>query len=299
MSFAGVAPVLQTPFGDDEDEPVLHQPLAVLAERLVSLGADGLVVLGLASEASALTEAERDAVCATVVEAAGGRVPVIAGIEGATALAVERARQAVRLGASALMALPPRANGPDRLGDHFLRLADAAGVPVLIQDAPQVTGVELAPQLLLDVAARHPLLRAAKVEAPAAGAKIALLVAEGVEVVAGWGGLHYLESLRRGAVGCMPGSDLGPAFGAIHRLARDGREEAADDLYRTILPLLSYATQSLELLILCAKRALVRSGVFSSGSMRRPARELDAEEASSLDALFDRLADAAVPGWES
>lgn len=298
MSFAGVAPVLQTPFGDEAGEPVLHEPLAALAKRLVSLGADGLVVLGLASEAWALTEVERDAVCATVVEAAGGRVPVVAGIDGTTALAVERARRAVALGASALMALPPRASGPGRLGDHFLRLADAAGVPILIQDSPQVSGVELAPELLLGVAARHPLLRAAKVEGPAAGAKVALLGAEGVEVVAGWGGLHYPESLRRGAVGCMPGSDLGPAFVAMHRLACDGQAEAADVLYRTILPLLSYTTQSLELLILSAKHALIRFGVFSSGSMRRPARELDAEEASTLDALFDRLADAAVPGWE-
>lgn len=298
MSFAGVAPVLQVPFGDDGDQPVLHNALARLAERLVSLGADGLVVLGLASEAWSLTNPERDAVCATVAQAAGERVPLVAGIEGATALAVDRARRAVGLGASALMVLPPpRATAPEQVAAHFTRVADAAKVPILIQDSPQVTGVELSAQLLIDLSETHPLLRSVKIEAPAAGPKVSRVAAAGLEVVAGWGGLHYLESVRRGAVGCMPGSDLGPAFGEIHRLAAAGSIAAAEDLYGRILPLLSYAAQSLELLILSAKRALVRRGVFPSGAMRQPARELDDQEARTLDALFDRLEEAGVPGW--
>jgi hypothetical protein len=53
----------------------------------------------------------------------------------------------------------------------------------------------------------HPLVRAVKVEGPGAGARISALVAEGLEVVAGWGGLQDPESLRRGAGGVMPGFD--------------------------------------------------------------------------------------------
>lgn len=297
MSFGGVAPVLHVPFGGDPDQSVLHEALARLVERLVAMGVDGLVVLGLASEAWALTDAERDAVCATAAEAAGGRVPLVAGIDGATAVAVDRARRAVERGASALMALPPpRPTGPRAVADHFLSVAQAAGVPILVQDSPQISGIELDADLLIGLAERDPLLRAVKIEAPATGPKVSRVARAGLEVVAGWGGLHYLESLRRGAVGCMPGSDLGAAFGEIHRLAAASPPEA-EELYRRILPLLSYAAQSLELLILAAKRALMRFDVFPSAALRRPGRELDEEEARTLDELFDRLERERVPGW--
>jgi len=297
MSFAGVSPVLQIPFGRGTDEPVLHESLGRLVDRLIAAGVDGLVALGLASEADKLTEVERDAVCATVAEAVGGRVPYVVGISGPKFVAVDRARRAVEHGASALMVLPPpRPADTPAVRDHFLGVAQSAEVPILIQDSPQVTGIELDADTLLGLADRDPLLRAVKIEGPRAGSKTSAAAEAGLEVVAGWGGLHYLESLRRGAVGCMPGSDLGPAIREIHRLAAVS-PPAANELYLRILPLLSYAAQSLDLLILAAKRALMRFGVFPTSTVRQPGRELDEEEAVTLDALFDALEADRVPGW--
>jgi 4-hydroxy-tetrahydrodipicolinate synthase len=288
--------VLQTPFGDTADQPILYDALGFLAARMLDFDVDGLVILGLASEASALTEGERDAVCETVGIHAS-RTSIVAGIDGTTAVAVDRARRAVRHGAKGLMVLPPRGATVDQLVTHFCRVADAGGVPILIQDSPQVTGVELAPEVFARLAAAHPLLCAAKVEGPGAGPKVSRLVEAGIEVVAGWGGLHYPESLRRGAIGCMPGSDLGPAITRMDRLWRDGSKDASEDLYRKILPLLSYVAQSLPLLILGAKRVLHRAGIFPTAAMRTPAPELDRQQAETLDALFDRLHADQVPGW--
>jgi 2-keto-3-deoxy-L-arabinonate dehydratase len=265
---------------------------------MLEQGVDGLVVLGLASEAWALTERERDEVLTTVGDAVRRSVPLVVGIEGATRVAEERSRRAVAHGASGLMVLPPRrARSTDHLLAHFSRVADAAGLPVLVQDAPQVTGVDLDADAVLALATSHPLVRAVKVEAAGAGPKVSALVREGVDVVAGWGGLHYLEGIRRGAVGCMPGCDLAPAFRVIDRLAREAQVGEAEELYRRVLPLLAYEAQSLELLVLGAKRLLVRQRLFTSGAMRAPARELDAEECSTFDALFERLERERVPGF--
>jgi 2-keto-3-deoxy-L-arabinonate dehydratase len=295
--FSGVFPVLQIPFGDKPDHPVLHDVLAGLVDRLVALGADGLVVLGLGSETWTLTEPERDAVCSTAAEAAAGRVPLVAGIEGATAVATDRAHRAIARGASAVMVLPPqRAADMGELSNHFRSIARTTQVPILLQDSPQITGVQLTEELLVALAEADPLLRAVKIEAPAAGPKVSAVVGAGLEVVAGWGGLNYLETLRRGAVGCMPASDLGPALGEIHRLAATS-PAGADELYGRILPLLSYASQSLELLILSAKHALVRLGVFPSATCRPPSRKLDEEEARSLERFFCQLKTEQVPGW--
>ena len=121
-------------------------------------------------------------------------------------------------------------------------------------------------------------------------------MAAGLEVMAGWGGLHYPESLERGASGCMPGCDLAPALLAIHDAAGAEHGDEADRLYRAILPLLAYETQSLAHLVLGEKRALRRAGLFTHDAMRAPAPSLDSVQARAFDALFDRLAADGIPG---
>ena len=297
MAFAGIHPILHTPFGPEPEQAVLHTELAALVESMVDAGVQGVVALGLASEAPALTEAERDAICTTVARALARRLPFTVGVDGGTAVAVDRARRAVGQGASALMVIPPAgASTPKLLLEHFGRVADAAGTPVLVQDAPQVTGVVLEPDVLERLAAAHPLVRSVKVEGLAAGPKISRLTAAGLEVMAGWGGLHYPESLERGAVGCMPGCDLAAALLAVHAAAGAGDRDAAERAYRAILPLLAYETQSLAHLVLGEKRALRRAGLFSHETMRAPAPSLDAHGREAFDALFDRLAADGVPG---
>jgi dihydrodipicolinate synthase/N-acetylneuraminate lyase len=298
MVFEGVRPVLHVPFADTAAQPIVEAELAMLAGVMLDEGADGLVVLGLASESWALTEAERERVVAIAAEACRGRAPLVVGLDGTTAVAVDRARQAVSAGAAGLMVLPPRqAPGREALLRHFSAIAAAAGVPLLIQDSPQVTGVTLEVATLVAIAEAEPLVVAVKSEIPGAGSKASAIHASGLELVAGWGGLGYLEQLQRGAVGCFPGCDLGPVMGAIHRRARAGDDAAAEQLYRRILPLLSLASSSLELLLLTAKRHLRRRGIFSSEVLRAPARGLDEHEASAVDALLDELQALGTPGF--
>jgi 2-keto-3-deoxy-L-arabinonate dehydratase len=301
MTFDGVRPVLHVPFGPGPDEKVLHPELRALVRAMLEANVRGLVVLGLASEALALREAERDEILATVAGELAGRAPFVVGIEGSTQVAIARARAAARAGAAGLMVLPPStARSGEALAGHFAEIAEAAALPILVQDSPQVTGVTLTVDGLLALARAHPLVEAVKIEVAGAGVKASGVRAGGMDVVAGWGGLHYLESLERGAVGCMPGCDLGPAFVEIDRLAREGTPDAAaaaKALYDSLLPLLSYEAQSLDLLVLGAKRLLRRNGIFGSERLRQPGRELDPIESTSLDGLMDDLAERRVPGF--
>ncbi len=297
--FDGVRPVLHVPFGPAPDQPVRLAELGGLADRMLDHGVDGLVVLGLASEAWTLTEHERDEVVATVAERCRDRAPFVIGLDGSTAVAADRARRARAAGAAGLMVLPPAtARSTDQLVAHYSCIADAAGLPILVQDSPQVTGVSLTLDTLVRIAETEPLARSLKVETPGAGAKVSAAAEAGIEIVAGWGGLLYLEQIRRGASGCMPGCDLGPAIVALDRQARHAEPAAAEAGYRQILPLLSFQVQSLDLLILGAKRLLRRQGIFTSDAMRSPSRALDAHEAATLDTLIDRLAADGVPGFE-
>jgi 2-keto-3-deoxy-L-arabinonate dehydratase len=296
--FAGIRPVLHVPFRPDDGRSVAWSELETLAQRMLEAGVDGLVVLGLASEAWTLTEVERDEAVDRVAAVVAGRVPIVVGIDGATNIAIDRAARAARRGAAGLMVLPPRrsTNGA-QVTRHFALLAEHVGLPVLVQDSPQVTGVQLELPTIEALVAVHPLVSALKVEIPGAGVKTSAAHAAGMEIVAGWGGLGYLEQLARGASGCMPGCDLGPALLAVDRLARAGEQRSATTLYRSILPLLAFETPSLDLLLLSAKRHLRRRGIFSSEVLREPARVLDDVESATLDALLDELAGAEVPGF--
>lgn len=294
-AFHGVCPVVHLPVGDGGTLDLAG--IARQVEWTLAFGVSGIATLGLATEVGELAAEERLAVCAATVEAVAGRVPVVAGVDGDTASAAAEGRRLLDLGVRALMVRPPPVDGPDELIEHYVATAEAVDAPVLVQDAPRATGVRLPVEVLLTMADASAHLRSVKVEEVGAGAKISALVAAGVDVVAGWGGLHYLDSLRRGAVGCMPGCDLAPAFVEIHRLAGDGLTAKADDLYRAVLPLLSYESQSLTLLVLGAKLALVRAGVLDSAAMRLPAGEIDDIHRATLTDLVTRLSLDEIPGF--
>jgi 4-hydroxy-tetrahydrodipicolinate synthase len=305
-SFVGVRPVLHLPFGEGSGDPIQRDELAALVRAMTRAGAAGLVALGLASEASALTEQERDEVLDTVITTlregdADMRVmlqSIVVGVDGPTAIAAERAVRAANAGAAGLMVQPPRGTSSTAaLARHFGRVADAAGLPILVQDSPQVTGVRLDGPTLLALQAAHPLVGAVKIESVDSASTVSTVTGGGMAVVAGWGGLGYLESVQRGAIGVMPGCDLAAAFVAIDGAARSGDAVQAAATYRQIAPLLSYETQSLERLILGAKRYLVRAGLFSSGRLRPPGRPIDATEAATLDDLVAKLEAAGVPGF--
>jgi dihydrodipicolinate synthase/N-acetylneuraminate lyase len=83
----------------------------------------------------------------------------------------------------------------------------------------------------------------------------------------------------------------------IDRVARGGQASQAESLYRRIPPLLAYEVQSLELLLLGAKRLLRRQGILSNDSLRSPARTLDTHEAETIDRLIDQMAAESVPGF--
>ena len=93
-----------------------------------------------------------------VVEAADGRVPVIAGVGGNdTARAIRTCRQARSLGADAVLAVTPYYNKTTQAGlvAHFTALAEASELPVLLYNVPSRTGLNLLPATAEELAAHE------------------------------------------------------------------------------------------------------------------------------------------------
>ncbi len=285
----GCIPIVVTPFAPSFaiDEAGLRAEV----DFLIAAGVHGLATPAIASEGYKLDDAERDRVARIVVETAAGRVPVVVSVDGnGTDVAMARARATAALGADALMVLPPMFVKPDaaNLERYYLRIADAAGLPIMVQDAPQLTGVSIPVALLERLYTANPLINAVKIEGTPAGAKTGEVVERTggqMAVFAGWGGLSFWEGLPRGAAGCMPAANFGPALAQVYDLFHQGQIAEAATLFDRLTPFIAWSMQSIDLSVWCAKAALVRAGILASATLREPATLPDAV----MQAEFERL----------
>jgi len=145
----GVLAAMATPMTADEEIDL--PKLAELADRLIRQGVHGLVPLGSTGEYYALSADERDLVLRTTLEAAAGRVPVVAGTNaGSTREVIAYSTQAERLGCAGIMLAAPYYSlpGPEELFAHFKAVNDAIGVPIVVYNYPGRTGVDMTPALL-------------------------------------------------------------------------------------------------------------------------------------------------------
>ncbi|NNL65568.1 MAG: 4-hydroxy-tetrahydrodipicolinate synthase, partial [Myxococcales bacterium] len=130
--FEGVHTALVTPFTDGAvDEAALR----TLVERQVDAGVDGIVPCGSTGESATLSHAEHRRVVEVVVEAARGRVQVIAGTgSNNTTEAIELTRHAKEAGADGALLISPYYNKPTQEGifQHFQRIAGESGLPIVL-----------------------------------------------------------------------------------------------------------------------------------------------------------------------
>jgi 4-hydroxy-tetrahydrodipicolinate synthase len=143
--FHGVLPALITPFTDD-GEAIDTQAVATIVERLIAAGVGGLVPGGSTGEFTTLTSAERRRLVEVTVEAAGGRVPVVAGTGAlSTRETVALSVHAEQAGAAAVMIVPPFYDALSwrELLAHYTAVADAIEIPIMYYNLPSASGVKL------------------------------------------------------------------------------------------------------------------------------------------------------------
>jgi len=144
---------LVTPFGDDGR--VDRERLEQLVRWQVECGIHGLVPCGTTGEGATLGDDEHLEVLATVVRAAAGRVPVVAGVgSNDTGKTVAAARRAAEAGADALLVVTPYYNKPNRSGmlEHYRTVTAAVRLPVVVYNVPGRTGQNLGAALILELA---------------------------------------------------------------------------------------------------------------------------------------------------
>lgn len=156
--FTGSMTALVTPM--KQGGAVDDAALVALVERQIAGGIDVLVPCGTTGESATLSAAEQAHVVRVVVEAARGRVPVIAGAgSSSTATAIALGKAAKEAGVNGLLAVTPYYNRPSQAGmaAHFLAIADEIGLPIVLYNVPARTGVDLLPETIVELC-KHKLV---------------------------------------------------------------------------------------------------------------------------------------------
>ncbi|MBO5106389.1 MAG: 4-hydroxy-tetrahydrodipicolinate synthase [Clostridia bacterium] len=160
--FEGCATAIVTPMHPDGS--VNEARFKELVEEQIKGGIDALVVCGTTGESAVLNHEEHIRVIQLAVQQNAGRIPIIAGTgSNDTSYAVELSKDALSLGADALLMVTPYYNKTSQNGliTHYNYIADRVDAPIIVYNVPSRTGVNIKPETYLELS-KHPNIVAAK-----------------------------------------------------------------------------------------------------------------------------------------
>jgi 4-hydroxy-tetrahydrodipicolinate synthase len=260
MSFRGIYPILYAFFGADGrlDEAAMRRQVRCC----LAGGAHGLAVLGLATEVNKLSPAERRDIVRWSAEEIAGRVPLAVTVAEATAEeAAAFVLEAAALGAAWCILQPPPVRGLAEAEyiAWYGRVADLvarrSAIPLGIQNAAAFIGVGLSPGGVAALARRHGNVRLIKAEDSAVEVQRLVEATEGrLTVFNGRAGLELPDCLRAGCAGMIPAPECADVQARVFDLFAAGQVAEAEALYRTILPMIAFAMQSVAVFLCYGKR---------------------------------------------
>jgi 4-hydroxy-tetrahydrodipicolinate synthase len=214
-------------------------------EAMIGAGVHGLIPLGSTGEFYALSPQERRGVIQATLEAAEGRVPVVAGANASSTREVAAfSREAEELGCDGVMLAPPYYSlpQPTELHAHYKAVNDAIGIPIMLYNYPGRTGVDMTPEFIEQLA-ELPRVRYVKESTGEIGRISALLRRCGDRLGVFCGGdTVAFESLALGVIGWVGGvvNVVPCSHVELYRLMVEKCDfAAARKLYFQMLPLLS------------------------------------------------------------
>ncbi|ODT81705.1 MAG: hypothetical protein ABS76_11165 [Pelagibacterium sp. SCN 64-44] len=293
MQAAGIYPMLFAYFG--ADGRLAEQAIRMQVQAALAHGAHGVAVLGLGTEVGKLSPAERIDLLGWAADELSGRLPLVATVaEADAASAIAAVQRATAAGAAWVILQPPP--GPTMDEDAQVRfygaVADAASIPVAIQNAPEYLATSLGLDGILRLIEGHPNISMLKAEGSALYVRQLIAAANGrVTVFNGRGGLELTDNLRAGCAGMIPGMDSFDIQARIFGLMQAGEIEAADEAYRALLPLLVFIMQGLPSFLCYGKRLAARRLGLGPVIDRLPALAPDAFGLSVLERLSTDLPD--------
>ena len=284
----GAITALVTPF---ERGAVAYDQLRKLVDWQIKKGINGLVPVGTTGESPTVDYDEHDEIIRVTIEAARGRVPVIAGTgSNSTREAIQLTKHAHDAGADAMLVVAPYYNRPTQEGlfQHLCAVAECTDKPIVLYSIPGRCGIEISVGVIERLRARYAHVNHIK-EAGGSVDRVDQIVAalgDAVTVLSGDDSLT-LPFMAVGAKGVISvASNLYPtAVAKLSALALQGDYAKARALHRKLYPV--FKTIFIESNPAPIKAAMARAGVIGSAEVRPPLCEVGAANLKTLFAAID------------
>ena len=270
-AFGTVLTAMVTPFTSDGTK-IDYDAAAKLANDLIDLGNNGLVVNGTTGESPTTDEHEKLELLKVVIDAVGNRAKVVAGAgSNDTAHSVLLAKDAQKAGAHGLLVVTPYYNKPPQAGiyAHMVAVADSTDLPVMIYDIPGRSGVPINNDTMLQLA-QHPKIIANKDAKGDTWAASQIMAQSDLAYYSGDDPLN-LALLAIGAVGVV--SVTGHIVADRHKLMVEAMQnndvKTAREINRSLVPITEGIMTRAGGAIM-VKAALDQLGRTGGGSLRLP-----------------------------
>jgi 4-hydroxy-tetrahydrodipicolinate synthase len=287
--FRGSFVALITPFRSGRiDEKKLRE----LVEWQLSEGTAGIVPMGTTGESATLDYKEHARVIELVVKAVRGRAPVIAGAgSNSTAEAIDLTKEAKALGADAVLSVNPYYNKPtqDGLKAHFLAIAKAVDIPIVLYNIPSRTGVTLQPATIAAMAKASKRIVGVKESTGSMdmATEIRGLCGPDFFILSGDDSLT-LPLMALGAQGVISvAANLVPKDVArLCEMCLDGRFDEAEPIHQKLYPLIK--SLFIETNPSPVKAAMKEARLIGDDSLRLPMVPVTAESRSKIKAAMKK-----------
>jgi 4-hydroxy-tetrahydrodipicolinate synthase len=292
VSWKGIFPAATSQFRADQSLDL--EATASHAKALIEAGVDGLVMLGTLGESTTMEAREKRDVIRATLDAAAGRVPVLAGVaEFSTAAACRLAEDAQKIGVDGLMVLPGMVYKSDlrETMQHFRTVARASDLPIMIYNNPVSYGVDIPPEGFADLADQETLVAIKESsDDPRRITDIFNACGERYVMFCGVDDLA-MEAAMLGAVGWVAGLVNAFPYETVQlwQLISKGRWDEARSLYRWFTPALHLDCDVK--LVQYIKLAQAMAGLGSE-TVRSPRMTLDGEERQRVMAIVQRALDS-------
>ena len=281
--FEGALTAMVTPF--DKDGKIDEEGLRENVKFQIKSGIHGLVPVGTTGECATLSYEEHNRVIEIVVDAAKGKVPVLAGTgSNSTWEAIMLTKHAKEVGADGALLVVPYYNKPTQAGlyQHYKRLAEEVDLPQVIYNIPSRTGINMQPETMAKLAKLKNVVgvKEASGDLEQIARIIGLTRGENFIVVSGDDSLT-LEIMKRGGVGIISvASNLVPdKVVKIVDSFRSGNVETAELINDELAPL--FKALFIETNPGPVKMAMNLMGM-AAGGLRLPLVELEPENRKKL-----------------
>jgi 4-hydroxy-tetrahydrodipicolinate synthase len=294
-TFGRVVTAMVTPF--DDELKIDYKALEKVIDHLLKTGTDTLVVCGTTGESPTLEDSEKKELLKAVIAHNKGRAKIIMGTgSNDTNKSIKASREAESLGADGLLVVAPYYNKPnqDGLRAHFEAVLNATTLPVLLYNIPGRTGVNVSPEVTIELSRHYKNLHALK-DSTGSTDQAAEIAGKAADTFRVYSGDDYLTLPFLSIGGCGVVSVASHVIGKQIKELIDayfaGKADRARELHYELLPIFKGLFNAPN--PTCVKYALAKMGICKP-HLRLPLVPIAGQPKETMDRLIKELNSKAV-----